>query len=242
MPKEGSNAWYRAYADRFYLNKANKDLYLYRSSSTKLGLSSGLVVPALETLDGVDLSVHAADLDAHQGDEMLILRTGDYYIFPPYYPSGTYTPGANTLGAFPIRVPRDMTFDRIAIEVTVAVAGKNAVLGFYNDGTNSYPGALLVDAGTVSVADIAIVAATISRQLLKDRDYWLAISSQDAPTIRGLAIIGAKLGLRSTNLGAIETQWRVNFTYTGTLPDPFPASAIKRADCPSIPLRLLTLD
>lgn len=64
MPKEGSNAWYRAYADRFYLDKANRDTYLYRQAATVLGLVGGLYMGGAIDMNQALVS----DLPAPSGD------------------------------------------------------------------------------------------------------------------------------------------------------------------------------
>jgi hypothetical protein len=45
MPKEGSNGFYRAYADRWYLDRANRDTYLERLAAGDIGVSGNLGLP-----------------------------------------------------------------------------------------------------------------------------------------------------------------------------------------------------
>ena len=114
-----------------------------------------------ELLEG-QLADHAADLDAHTKNVLEIVRTGEYYLSPSHG-YGTLTMVANRLYARPLVVVRDITIDRLAIEVTSAgAAGTKARLGIYNVGTNLYPGTLILDAGEVAVDATGIKAATIS--------------------------------------------------------------------------------
>lgn len=287
MPKEGSNAFYRAYADRVYFDRANRDTYLARQAvgdlltsghihlPTKLvkgldapgadgdaarkkyvddlvalylplaggTLTGNLALDALKTVDGVDLSVHAATLAAHMGDQTQKLRTGQY-IVTAWYPSGsaTFTLVANTLYAIPLVVVRDVTVDRIAVLVATAASGKSIRLGIYNDGTNLYPGTLLLDAGTVSAATTGLKAITISQALTKGL-YWLVLVSDGTPAMRQLnAIAPAFLGTDVTDFGTWNVGWTVAFTYAA-LPDPFTAgAAFSTTQLAAIVLRLLSLD
>lgn len=245
MPKEGSNAWYRAFADRFYLDKANKDLYLYRSSASKLGLNAGLVIPDLETLDGVDLSVHAADLAAHTKDIFEVRRTG-YYFYPWMHTSTLNVPimVANKLYGMFFLVARAITIDRLAIKVTTLADGKSVRVGIYNNGVNVYPGTLLKDAGTVSVATTGLKEIILDPVLALPKGlYWLAIVSDGTPALQGGALTHSPIGnLPSTGIDQYQ-RWEVNFTYAA-LPDPFTAGGVGQPyDFPFFVLpRLYSLD
>ncbi len=61
MAKEGSNAFYRAYADRWYLDRANRDTYLARQAPGDIILSGHLYL-ATKLLKGLDTP--GADGDA----------------------------------------------------------------------------------------------------------------------------------------------------------------------------------
>ena len=224
MPKEGSNAFYRAYADRYYLDKANKDNYLYRSSASKIGLSGGLVIPDLETIDGVDLSVHAADIKAHQFGLQQIMVVGKYYTNLMTLGS-TSTLTANCLYLVPFQLNRAITIDRVAIDVTTGIDGSACRLGLYaDDGSGAPTGSPTKDAGAVAtaIANAGICAATISPALsLSKGIFWLAAYPSAAITVRGsfppvLSHRGFTSDLWLTNDG-----WYYTGTY-GALPDPLP--------------------
>lgn len=127
MAKFGVTKAYRYYADRFYLDRANRDTYLARQAvgdlltsghlylPTKLvkgldapgadgdaarkkyvddlvalylplaggNLSGNLTVDALITIDGVDLSVHVTDPDAHVGEMLATLLGKGRMAFVP---------------------------------------------------------------------------------------------------------------------------------------------------------------
>ena len=95
-----------------------------------------------ETLNGM-LAEHLDQPDAHMADIFQTLRTGGYYGIPYSSYDSEAAMAANTLYAVPFLVARSSTWDRIAIEVTTAAAGKSARLGIYKNGDNLYPGSLV---------------------------------------------------------------------------------------------------
>lgn len=208
-----------------------------------------MVVKITDTLvDGVDVSAHAAALDAHIYSFMQKMRTGEYFAPWPFV--GDYTARVLTLStdriyALPFCVARDLTIDRLAIDVTTADAGKIARLGIYNDGTNLYPGTLVVDAGTVSVADVAVVAATIDQALTKGV-YWLVVVSDGAPELQAFLIMCSPIGIRAADLSAnvdSNCYWFKAGVGVGALDDPFVAdAALTYGYCPMVAPRLASLD
>lgn len=76
----------------------------------------------------------------------------------------------------------DGIVDRIGIDVTVGVAG-SCRLGIYRGNRDGMPGALLVDAGTVSTAAVATVEASFTAMSLRGT-VWLAAWFNAAPTVR----------------------------------------------------------
>lgn len=101
-----------------------------------------------------------------------------------------FTPGASVFAAdflsfMPFLVPKSITLDRIAMEVTViGTIGSVIRLGIY-DSLNSIPNALVLDAGTI-LADSATVQAITINQVLTPGLYWLVMvtNSLVSPTLR----------------------------------------------------------
>lgn len=165
---------------------------------------------------------HTVDLDAHIHDSMEQCRIGDNYYAPDINTLGASALVANRLYTGFLWVPRLITFDRIAIDVRILSAGDSARLGIYNVGANFVPGTLLLDAGVVSVAAVAVVAVVINQQLAKGR-YFLAVITDGTPTIsKGYHQPLNPLGMRSTNFQQPQMGWFRNVAY-GALPDPFGA-------------------
>ncbi len=162
-----------------------------------------------------------SDLEAHTKNLFEILRIGDNYIFPTEGGATTQIVNANQMLAFPFLVARDITVDRIAVHVSTADAGKNARLGIYNNGTNLYPGTLVLDAGVVSVNATGVQAITIDQALTKGL-YWLVLVSDGTPTFRARSSLTTILGGDATNFATIVLGWKVTFTYAA-LPNPFTA-------------------
>lgn len=195
---------------------------------------------------GVDRYLgHSLDLQAHTKNWMELLRTGQYfYPFPPYM-SSTVALNFNSLHALPFYVARNMTIDRLAIQITVAAitAGKKGRLGIYNNGTNLYPGTLVVDAGEIAIDAIAIVAATINQALRKGL-YWLAILISEACTVVTHRPVYPILGQLATDFAITNTyaRWEVAQAY-GVLPATFTAGGTAYgSNAPAILPRLLSLD
>ena len=201
------------------------------------------VKPGIEHLSDISVAGHEANLDAHIFSPGEKLRTGQYLaeILHSHYNLGTLALVADTLYAVPFVVYRDLTVDRIGVTVTGFDAGTNIRLGIYEDGTNIYPGALVLDAGVVSSASNALVVITISQALTKGL-YHLALVSDGTPTIRvnqqGLTQLGGTTSAPQTN----NDGWTVAFTYAA-LPNPFTAGgALFTTSRVSIWLRLASLD
>ena len=171
------------------------------------------------------------------------LMTGQYYPFRNVRANANTAVVADTLYASPLLIPRNITVDRIAIDVQAAgAAGKLARLGIYYDGTNKYPGTLLLDAGTVAVDATGVKTITIS-QALPAGLYWGVMVSNGTPTVRAHNVATfAPLGLTATDFSADRAMWSVSFTYAA-LPTPFTASgSAANTTMFNVALRILTLD
>lgn len=241
-PEMGIGKFPNVKTDAIYLDRENLDVKLYRSAADTLKLDDNLALAAGKTVDGTDISDHVADLDAHVKHFHEILRTGQYWFYCAAL-TGTFQLTANRLYAVPLVVPRDLTIDRLAVNVTVGDSGKKARLGVYNNGTNLYPGTLVKDFGEISVASTGVVAASAEQSLTKGI-YHLAIVSDGAPTIRRAQyndVFLNVLGILSTNFVSNRQAWIVTQTY-GALPDPFTAGGSTQAQC-SCPIpRIKSID
>lgn len=128
----------------------------------------------------------------------------------------------NQLDALPFIVPTSQNFDRIAINVTTAVAG-NGRLGIYADNGDVYPGALILDAGEVDTGTTGVKEIIISLNLQPGL-YWLARVFNAQPYIKGLSSTSliTIVGIDASLSGNPAVGWRVDHTYD-VLPDPFTA-------------------
>jgi len=188
---------------------------------------------------------HAADIAAHQYSLMLKVRTGEYFHGVPVYSETLNALVADQIYAVPFIVERALTIDRLAIEVTTGDAGKIARLGIYNDGANMYPGTLVQDYGTVSVAAAAVVAASAD-QALTPGLYWLVVVSDGVPTLSWHSYISFGLGQTATTFdvpGRVWMGWYKGAVGSGALADPFVAAGtLQRQSMPAVLPRLKTLD
>lgn len=136
----------------------------------------------------------------------------------------------NVLRAIPFIVSKITTVDQMAINVTTVGAGGagTARVGIYADNGNSYPGVLVVDAGTAVTTSTGVKTFTTGLPVTLDPGlYWLAYvhgNSTTAPTMRAFAVASMTpvLGYASTLPTNAQFGWSVAFTYA-TLPDPFTA-------------------
>lgn len=103
--------------------------------------------------------------------------TGLYY---PGVGGGTLTGQTQTLNrayATPFLVTKASTFDRIATVIWTSVATATVRLGIYADNGHRYPGALILDAGTIDASLSSFQEIAIS-QALNPGLYWLISASQ----------------------------------------------------------------
>lgn len=177
---------------------------------------------------------HAADLAAHTRHRAQTYRTGQYVHLDLVQAAAAAAVLANTLYAIPINVPRKMTLDLLAIQVTIGAADKSVRLGIYADGTNLYPGTLVLDAGAVGVATTGVKSIAISQQLTKGL-YWLAFVSDGTPTVARSNLLALLLGISATEFTYWNHGWKVAHTYAA-LPDPFTAGGSLVVDTERIPL------
>ena len=183
----------------------------------------------------------AWEVAARGGTEALTFwRTGNYYIsygLPRLNLNRAIN--GNFIYATNYPVPITATFDRIAISIQQLEAGKFARLGIYED-NNGYPGALVVDGGTVSVGATGLRTVTINQQLTRGK-YWIAVLSDATGTARMYyASVGGWLALG--HLTAIGNQAQnasiaVAQAY-GALPDPCTGGGAYTTEVYALGLRL----
>ena len=101
-----------------------------------------------------------------------ILRPGMYYGM---WGTNAYSTGANVLVGQYWPLFRGATFDRIAVSVQTADAGKSMRLGIYaDDDLDGYPDRLVLDAGVVDLGSTGVKAITIDQHLSAGL-YYLAM-------------------------------------------------------------------
>ena len=169
------------------------------------------------------VAAHAADLDAHTYNPFTRMVIGKYYSHTIHSTVTTYAIVHDILYASPIFIARDITIDRIAIQVATAEAAKSVRVGIYNDSGSLTPSSLLLDCGEVSGATTGVKAITINQALTKGI-YWVAqISDSDVIKLTQLSEYKGGytiLGIIAAALGSVNTVWLKAQAY-GALPDPF---------------------
>lgn len=181
--------------------RPNPGIYLPLAGGT---MSGDIAMAALKTVDGVDISVHAADPDAHHHQEIPWGRgkwnTTRALSIPgtTVYNIGDLSPAENYIYYFPIKVDTPITIDQLVIEIiTEAEEGSKARLGIYKADIDWQPTSLVVDAGEVAIDAIAVVAATVNVTLQEGR-YLLAYTSNKEPTLRTVWAAPTLIGFSPT--------------------------------------------
>lgn len=157
-------------------------------------ISAGTPTYTIERVDPGTVGPYVSE--AQLSSTVAALRTGvvqPRFIAGHYYgPPGTRSTFASTISreyAMPLWVPSSVTFDRIGV-TTTAAGGTGAVcrLGLRSDSGSGTPGALILDAGTVAVEDIADHEITIN-QAVTGPLVWLCAAPQvgTAATYRAAA-------------------------------------------------------
>lgn len=146
--------------------------------------------------------------------------TGNYL-----FPGGSTTTLAATdaqMRTAPLLIVEAITIDRITCEVTVLAALSAFRMGIYSDSATrpGYPGALVLDAGTVDTTTTGVKEITIS-QALSPGLYWLAgVAQGGAPTMRGTGEPYVPLaGYGESSASTAKRCW-VQSAVSGALPNP----------------------
>lgn len=147
-------------------------------------------LPAVLSVAGLTGIASADDLLAALGVQSLIRaavaavpwKAGRYYL--PISPgaAGAATLGNNTCRAVPALIGQATPIVRLGAEITAAgQAGSVLRLGVYADDGTGYPGALIVDAGTIPGDAVAVAELTVAATLPAGL-VWFAAVVQNAPT------------------------------------------------------------
>lgn len=186
------------------------------------GIGSDGYIHDLGKSSGVSTN-HADDFDAHSYNPYERIAIGHYLWSPLFTGGGTpQAQVADVLSVMPFPIAIARTVDRVAVNVTVGAVNKVARLGIYADNGSCYPGALQVDSGEFSVADVELSTNVIDTDLTAGL-YWVAFLTDGTPTISRIGdpiIIRDGVGLPS-QYGGLE---KAAYSYAA-LPATFPSGA-----------------
>lgn len=170
-----------------------------------------------------------------------------YYYLAGYGPSSTTGAATvNTLTAFPFVVPNACSITKIGSEVTGAGGSGSVVrIGLYADDGTGYPGALVVDAGTIDGTSATVQDITLGSSVeLTAGVYWSATVAQvgTAPTLRvwnipSLMSIPMRLGTSTPGAGALGIGYGQG-SVTGALPATFSTSISAQSSIPRVHLKV----
>lgn len=186
----------------------------------------GTTGQVLAKASATDYDAEWIDASAGGGFPEPGVTAGDYIPTPIAVIGGYVTPAIANMRMMPVRVRKTQTFDRIGFVAQTSDATTVARVGIYADNGSSRPGALVLDAGTVSLASNGAKTVTIN-QTLDAGLYWVALVSQVGTTATQYFTFGSnnpdRLFLNTDNF--------FNYTFsvaecwarggvTGALPDP----------------------
>lgn len=181
-----------------------------------LTLGSGL------SISGTTISATAAATGL--GTPVVPWKTGRYYDTSQLWAGtfGNVAAVANRFYATPVFVPNDVTVDRIGVYVTATAAG-NARLGIYAMGTDGWPGALILDAGTVATNTGGAKEITISQALSGGTWYYLAMVANAGASYYGWSTTTTVQPYGQptlSNTAATQPMFYTTFSYAA-LPNPY---------------------
>jgi hypothetical protein len=159
----------------------------------------------------------------------------------PVYSSLVFGVGAQTITHNELKgcgfiIPKALTLDRLGIQVTTAQVGGECRVGIYeNTPDTNYPGALVVDAGTLACTSTGHKSATIS-ETLEPGLYWGACITNIA-SIAMYRMVNGFSTIHYSSFGGYNNGWGVAQAY-GALPDPFTAGGAADNDVPAIQYRI----
>lgn len=98
--------------------------------------------------------------------------------------TATFAFTAGELRVMPTLVPRTLTFDLAAVDVTVGAASTFVRIVIYNDTGSGYPKDLIFDSGQIDAA-VAAIKTVAFTQTLQPGIYWTgAVNQGGTPTLR----------------------------------------------------------
>jgi len=126
--------------------------------------------------------------------------------------------GNGTLRCAPVYIPTAKTLDRIGAEITGAgESGSVLRIGIWNDDGTGYPGALLLDAGTIDGTSATVQVITISQAVTAGL-YWFGAAVQAAPTtqptVRTVSTVGDAFGGTAGGSAAVPSSATIGFQQT----------------------------
>jgi hypothetical protein len=170
------------------------------------------------------------------------LKSGLY--FSAQNNSGTNTNNTLTNGTLrlaPIFVPRTVTINSIAAEITaIGDSGSTLRFGIYADDGTGYPGTLISEGGTIPADTIAVSASTVNI-FLSTGIYWIGAVLQGVtitqPTVRTNGNVTSPIGFQILPSAAGANQCYTQTGVVGALPSTFTTSPAGAGQMPRIFVR-----
>lgn len=208
-----------------------------------LSFGSGwtLILPA--AVGGASGDFPLAGGQGGRGDDDYAYRWG----LPGWFISqaGGNTNSNGNLFAFLFCVSGTRSYDRIGVKVATLEAGKKIRLGIYeHDAENRWPGALILDAGTIDVSTAGNKEIVIDQRLTAGYYFLAWVGDGSTYRLQGASDLGISGPISSGHWSAGSMSGKAgaridgqSAAVAGGLPDPFPIVGKKVIDF----LRMATL-
>lgn len=148
--------------------------------------------------------------------------------------------GAGTLSLMPWLVPNACTLDRMGIRVAAVAASSVVRLGIYADDGSGYPGALVLDAGTLDSSVGTGHREITVNQVLTPGLYWIGCVSQGGGPTLGRADVSPFVTGSTVDPVTSTGDWigYSSLSITGALPGTFTTTVTPIAVCPRVYIRV----
>jgi hypothetical protein len=135
--------------------------------------------------------------------------------------TGTLAGAADRVDLFPFIPRADLSIDRLAVNVTTAVAASLGKIVLYASNASGQPAGLLTETGSLDFSTIGVKEATVALTLRKGVTYWIGVRHNSTATLSAWAAAATP----DLTVNAPTTQYRKvlrrTVTFATAAPNPW---------------------
>lgn len=135
--------------------------------------------------------------------------------------TGTLAGAADRVDIFPFIPRADLSIDRLAVNVTTAVAASLGKIVLYASNASGQPAGLLTETGNLDFSTIGVKEATVALTLRKGVTYWIGVRHSSTATLSAWAAAATP----DLTVNAPTTQFRKvlrrTVTFASAAPNPW---------------------